>query len=60
MHDEDGERLALAQRVRTAVLEAMLAAYEEAGMAGLCGEGRFDYAIDRARHVDLGPVLEDD
>jgi len=58
MKDEDGDRAALAERVRTAVVEAALAAYEEAGMQGLCGEGRFDYAIDRARHVDLGPLLE--
>ncbi len=60
MSDDDAERMALAQRVRATVLDLVLAAYEEAGVSGLCAEGRLDYAIDRARQVDLSPMLKDD
>lgn len=48
-----GRSASPAEAVRTAVVDAMIAAYEEAGMHGLCGEGRFELAIDRARNVEL-------
>lgn len=41
------------ERVRAAVVDAMVAAYDEAGMQGLCGEGRFELAVDRARTVEV-------
>lgn len=48
----------IAERVRRALLEAAAQGWEEAGVAGLCGEGAFEAAIGRMRSVDLGPVLE--
>lgn len=53
MSDQNGELVELAEQVRAAVVQAAVAAYEEAGMQGLCLEGRFEYAIDRARHLDV-------
>lgn len=50
--------LQLAEAVRRAVVEALLEAYEDAGMSGLCGEGRFEVAVDAARSLDLGPTIE--
>jgi hypothetical protein len=58
MSNEKRELLALATMVRAAVVESMVGAHEEAGMQGLCGEGRFDLAVDRARHLDVRHVVE--
>ena len=46
-NDEDRER------VRRTLLEAALRAYENAGVSGLCEEGRFEAAIDAMRSADL-------
>ena len=47
-----------AERIRSAVLEAALAAYEDAGLRGLCEEGRWEAAVDAMRSLDLAPILE--
>jgi len=46
-------RLKIAEAVREAFLLAALAAYEEAGIRGLCGEGRWELAIRAIRNLDL-------
>ena len=42
-----------AEHIRTALLEAALRAYEEAGIRGLCAEGRWEAAVDAMRSLDL-------
>jgi hypothetical protein len=46
------------ETVRTACLKAALAAYEDAGIRGLCAEGRWEAALAAIRHVDLSRMLE--
>lgn len=48
----------LAEAVRAAVIEALLEAYEDAGVRGLCGEGRLEVAVGAARALDLSSVVE--
>ena len=49
----------LAKRVREACLEAIIQAYEDAGIQGLCAEGRWEVAVDALRTVDLTAVLRE-
>ena len=51
------DRQLLAERVRTACVHAALTAYEDAGLSGLCAEGRWEYTIDVLRQLDLEPLL---
>ena len=39
----------LAERVRAACVETALKAYEEAGVQGLCAEGRWEVAVSAMR-----------
>jgi hypothetical protein len=48
----------LVDTVRGACLEAALAAYEDAGIRGLCAEGRWEAALAAIRHVNLSDMLE--
>jgi hypothetical protein len=50
----------LAQRVRSACLQAALDGYEQAGLSGLCGEGRWELAVEAIRRLDLSQLLEVD
>lgn len=54
------DRLALAEQVRTACLQAALDAYERAGIAGLCGDGRWELAVQAIRTLDLARLLDAD
>ena len=45
-----------AEAVRRALLDAAVAAYEDAGLSGLCTEGRWEAAVDAMRAVDLSPL----
>ena len=47
----------LAEAVRAACLEAEMRAYEDAGISGLCHEGRWEIAVQAIRTLDLGPVV---
>lgn len=47
----------LAERVRTACLQAALDAYEDAGLQGLCAEGRWERAIDAVRSLPLADLM---
>jgi hypothetical protein len=54
MADTRDERLrALAERVRAACLAAAEAAYEDAGLQGLCADGRWECARQAISGVDL-------
>jgi hypothetical protein len=53
---DDRKALELAERVRRACLEALLAAYEDAGRSGLCAEGRWEAAVGALRSLDIGAV----
>ena len=49
----------IAKRIRDACLEAVLQAYEDAGVQGLCTEGRWEVAIGALRTLDLAPLLRE-
>lgn len=48
----------IAERVRDRCVEAALNAYEEAGISGLCAEGRWEMAIQAIRCLDLDAILQ--
>lgn len=47
----------LAEAVRSACLDAAQRAHEEAGISGLCGEGRWECAIGAIRTLDLATLV---
>jgi hypothetical protein len=49
----------LAKRIRDACLEAVLQAYEDAGVQGLCAEGRWEVAVGVLKTVELAPLLRE-
>jgi hypothetical protein len=49
----------LAKRIRQACLEAVVQAYEDAGVQGLCEEGRWEAAVSALRAVELAPLLRE-
>jgi hypothetical protein len=49
----------LAKRIRERCIEAALQAYEDAGIQGLCAEGRWEAAISALRTVELAPLLRE-
>lgn len=55
--DEGVGPLALAQAVREACVQAVLEAWEEGGMSGLCAEGRLELAVGALRALDLEALL---
>jgi hypothetical protein len=46
----------LIERVRGALIEAALAAYEDAGIRGLCAEGAWEVAVGAMRSVHLSAL----
>ena len=52
----DPDPCAVAEQVRAALVEAAVAAYEDAGVRGLCAEGRWEVAVDTMRALDLSRV----
>jgi hypothetical protein len=49
-----------AEIVRAACLEAAAAAYEDAGLRGLCAEGRWEAAVGAIQRLDLRELLAGD
>jgi hypothetical protein len=49
----------LAKRIRDACLEAVLQEYENAGVQGLCAEGRLEAAVGALRTLDLTLLLRE-
>jgi len=47
----------IAERVRAACLQAALDAFEDAGISGLCLEGRWEIAVQAIRTLDLAPLM---
>jgi hypothetical protein len=45
--------LVLAEDVRQACIASALAAYEDAGVLGLCAEGRWEAAVSAMQSLDL-------
>ena len=52
------ERLQIAEAVQQACISAAIHAYEDAGLSGLCHEGRWEYAVDAMRQLDLRSLLQ--
>jgi hypothetical protein len=48
----------LAETVRAACLDAATLAYEDAGIRGLCAEGRWEAALAAMRQLDLVAALD--
>jgi hypothetical protein len=48
----------MAEAVRQACLAAALQAYDDAGVSGLCHEGRWAYAVDAMQGLPLRPLIE--
>jgi len=49
----------LVKRIRAACLKAVLQAYEDAGVQGLCAEGRWEAAVGALRTLDLSSLLRE-
>jgi len=47
----------LAKRIRDACVEAVREAYDDAGVQGLCPEGRWEAPVGALRTLDLAPLL---
>jgi hypothetical protein len=56
MNEQDLKRR-MAEIVREACLNAARQAYENAGISGLCEEGRWECAIDAIRSLDLETII---
>jgi hypothetical protein len=50
-------RRRLAEAVRDACVKAAQEAWENAGVSGLCGEGRWECAVSAVRALDLEAVI---
>jgi hypothetical protein len=48
----------LVETVRAACLDAAIRAYEDAGIRGLCADGRWEAALAAIRQLDLSRVHE--
>jgi hypothetical protein len=51
------DKTRLAEAIRDACLNAALQAYEDAGISGLCAEGRWEYAVQAIRTIDLAKLI---
>lgn len=51
------EALQIAETVRNACLQAALNAFEDAGISGLCLEGRWEIALQAIRTLELEPLI---
>lgn len=51
------DTLKIAETVRDACLQAAIQAYEEAGVAGLCHEGRWELAVQEMRSLNLHSLI---
>ena len=50
---------AIAEAVRAQLIAAALNAWEQAGLAGLCHDGRFEFLIGALRRAPLDPEPPD-
>ena len=47
-----------AEAIRQACMAAALQAYDDAGISGLCHEGRWEYAVDAMQQLPLRPLVQ--
>ena len=47
----------IAEATRRALIDVALQAYEEAGLSGLCAEGRWEVAVGAMRDFELGRIV---
>ena len=52
------DSLQMAEVVRQACIAAALRAYDDAGLSGLCHEGRWECAVDAMRAFPMRSVLQ--
>lgn len=55
---ENANRARFAEAIRHALVQAAIEAHDDAGVRGLCGEGRWEVAIGAMRQLDLRHILE--
>lgn len=48
----------IAAKIRDACLKAAVQAYEDAGIQGLCAEGRWEAAVSAMQSVDVTELLD--
>jgi hypothetical protein len=58
MPETNDTSILLADTIRAACLDAAQQAYEDAGIRGLCAEGRWEAALSAVRQLDVAAVLE--
>lgn len=58
MHLKSMDALRLAEGIRSVCLQAAIAAYEDAGLQGLCEQGRWEAAVGAVRSLDLRAVVQ--
>lgn len=49
----------IAEAVRAACMRAAVAAYEDAGIQGLCEEGRWEAAVGALESLDLRKLIQE-
>lgn len=49
----------LAERVHTACVQVLVAAYDQAASDGLCAEGAWEVALEQLRSLDLDRLLHE-
>lgn len=54
----EGQRLALAELVRGACVQAARDGYEDASISGLCAEGALEVALSSIERLDLQALLK--
>lgn len=52
------EQRQMADAVRKACIEEALKSYEDAGLRGLCHEGRWEAAVEAMRQINLDTVIQ--
>lgn len=55
--DATPREIDVADHVRQVLLRALLAAWDDAGIRGLCAEGRFEAAVGALRMLDARALL---
>ena len=56
-NDSDDPRTRIAEAMQRALVEIALQAYEEAGLSGLCADGRWEAAIGAMRSCDVQKIV---
>ena len=57
MTDPPDTHLVLAETVRAALLDAARQTYEDAGIRGLCADGRWEAAVAAMQQLDLSTLI---